>query len=111
MSILLKPWVKTSRAKIKEVRVDGGAAANNLLMQMQSDFLGASVIRPKLIETTSLGAGFVAGIGVGIWSSKNALVGLDKVDKRFKPKYSASQRNERVKEWRQAIAGLSNIYN
>src|SRR5260370_282539 len=59
--------------KLKTVRVDGGAVENNLLMQLQADFLGVSVERPRNIESTALGAAFMAGLGCGFWSSKEEI--------------------------------------
>jgi glycerol kinase len=107
---IVETMSKESKTSISDVRVDGGAAANNLLMQMQADFLGAKVIRPKIVETTSMGAGFVAGIGAGIWHSQSQLRGLDRVDRRFQAKYTATQKKQRVSEWRAAISALQQLY-
>ncbi|MCJ8276925.1 MAG: glycerol kinase GlpK, partial [Bdellovibrionales bacterium] len=94
---------KDARVRLKSVRVDGGAARNNLLMQMQSDYLGVNVVRPKVIETTAMGAAFMAGFGAGVWSSLKELKKLDQVDKEFKPVWAKRQRDERVAQWHKAI--------
>ena len=68
-----------------ELRVDGGAAANNTLMQIQADLLGVPVVRPAVTETTALGAAYLAGLGVGFWTSVDDLTGQWQVDRRFEP--------------------------
>ena len=68
-----------------ELRVDGGAAANDMLMQIQADLLGVPVVRPKVIETTALGAAYLAGLAVDLWKSRDELATHWKVDKRFEP--------------------------
>ncbi|MGH9143764.1 MAG: glycerol kinase GlpK [Vicinamibacterales bacterium] len=70
---------------LKELRVDGGAATNNMLMQFQADLLGVPVVRPAVTETTALGAAYLAGIAVGYWNSPDAVSGQWKVDRRFEP--------------------------
>jgi glycerol kinase len=70
---------------LKELRVDGGAASNNMLMQIQADLLGVPVVRPAVTETTALGAAYLAGIAVGFWQSADAVSGQWKVDRRFEP--------------------------
>ena len=87
---------------LKSVRVDGGASANNLLMQLQADYLGTEVIRPKNIESTSLGAAYLAGLGVGLWRL-DELKKIWKVDKNFSPKMSSSDRSARLKLWQRAV--------
>ncbi len=88
---------------LKSVRVDGGASANNLLMQLQADYLGTEVIRPKNIESTSLGAAYLAGIGIGMWKVSD-LKKIWKVDKNFSPKMSSKDRDTRLELWRNAVA-------
>ena len=68
-----------------ELRVDGGAAANNTLMQIQADLLGVPVVRPAVTETTALGAAYLAGLGVGFWTSADDLTGQWQMDRRFDP--------------------------
>jgi glycerol kinase len=85
------------------VRVDGGAAANNLLMQMQADYLGVEVVRPKRIETTSLGAAYLAGLGCGVFSDLKEIKNIWKIDKTFKPKMQDQPRAERIERWKLAV--------
>ena len=99
-----------AKTKMKAVRVDGGASSNNLLMQMQSDYLGVQVERPKVVETTALGAAFMAGLGAGIWTNLSQLKGLDQIDRVFTPQFSRRERDSRVGQWQKAIAGLQAIY-
>ncbi len=89
--------------RMKSVRVDGGAVENNLLMQMQADFLGVPVQRPKVIESTSLGAAFMAGLGIGFWSSKDELKKAWHLDREFQPVLGSSLRKQRLSEWKRAI--------
>lgn len=89
--------------RLKPLRVDGGAAANNLLMQLQANYLGRKLIRPKVIETTVAGACFLAGLGVGVWGSTNDISTVWSVDREFAIDLSASQRKKRISAWRQAV--------
>lgn len=88
---------------LKSVAVDGGAAANNLLMQLQADYLGVEVVRPKMIETTSAGAAYLAGLGVGLWSSPSEISKIWKADKVFRSKMKDEGRQLRLRLWRKAI--------
>jgi glycerol kinase len=85
------------------LNVDGGAAANDLLMQFQSDVLGARLKRPKYLETTSLGAIFAAGIGAGVWSDLAAVEKTWKMDREFKPAIDASARERELARWKSAV--------
>ena len=85
------------------LRVDGGAARNDLLMQIQADVLGVPVVRPRNVETTAVGAAFLAGLGQGFWSSRSSLVGHWVVDRVFEPKISTEAREARYAVWRRAI--------
>jgi len=89
--------------KLRELRVDGGASANNLLMQFQSDLLNAPVIRPSNTETTALGAAYLAGLSIGTWKSKTEISKQWKINKRFKPKMKPSTRNELLHDWIKAL--------
>jgi len=82
---VLKAMESDSGIKVKELRVDGGATANNLLMQFQSDLLEIPIARPKIAETTALGVAYLAGLAVGYWSGTDEISGQWKVDKRFEP--------------------------
>jgi glycerol kinase len=88
---------------LKSVRVDGGAAVNQLLMQLQADYLGVEVVRPKMIETTSAGAAYLAAIGAGIFTSVDDIRKIWKTDKTFKPKMTSAARTERLERWSHAV--------
>ncbi|HEY9695516.1 MAG TPA: glycerol kinase GlpK [Oculatellaceae cyanobacterium] len=91
-----------SQLDISELRVDGGASRNDLLMQFQADILGVPVVRPKITETTALGAAYLAGLAVGYWDSSE-IVQQWQVEKRFEPTISAEHRATLRDSWRQAI--------
>lgn len=88
---------------LKSVRVDGGASANALLMQLQADYLGVEVVRPKMIETTSAGAAFLAGHGADVFESLDQIKRVWKIDKVFRPKMTAEARDKRMASWEDAI--------
>jgi glycerol kinase len=96
-------------APIRELRVDGGASTNDLLMQCQADLLGIPVVRPQVTETTALGAAYLAGLAVGIWQGTDELAAQWRVDRRFEPRLSRVQADERMAQWarsvRQTLAG------
>jgi len=85
------------------VKVDGGATANDLLMQMQADVIGVPVVRPAVSETTALGAAYAAGLAVGFWKDLDSLRAQWKVDRRWEPRWSADQREEAYRGWRRAV--------
>ena len=91
------------KSNINYLNVDGGATKNNLLLQLQADYLGFKVLRPKVIETTAYGAGLMAGIGVGLWKSESELKKLWSKDTEFKPNFSNKKRTLRIKSWKKAI--------
>jgi len=93
-----------SKIHIRELRVDGGATANNLLMQFQSDIIGAKVIRPKITETTALGAAYLAGLAVGFWKSADELENQWQMEQVFKPSMTKSETEPLIKEWHRAVA-------
>jgi len=84
-------------------KVDGGACQNDLLMQFQADLLGVPVERPRMIETTALGAAFLAGLAAGVWSSKDEIRKVWKVGKRFEPGMAAEERTRQLAKWRKAV--------
>lgn len=90
--------------RMKALRVDGGAAANNLLMQLQANYLGRKIIRPQVIETTAAGACFLAGLGVGLWSSTADIAKVWGVDREFKVALSPKKRAQRWQSWQTAVA-------
>jgi glycerol kinase len=94
---------KDSGIALAELRVDGGASKNNLLMQMQADFLGVPVVRPKVTETTALGAAYLAGLAVGLWSSTKDIATQWSIDRRFEPAMAAAARQAKLARWHQAL--------
>ena len=98
----------SSDAKIPlhELRVDGGASQNNLLMQMQSNLLQAQVIRPTITETTALGAAYLAGLAVNVWKGKSSIKQNWKASKKFKPKMNESTRTALLNEWKESVKNL-----
>jgi glycerol kinase len=94
---------KDLKQKLKKLKVDGGASENNLLMQIQSDYLDAETIRPSNVETTSLGAAYLAGIGVGLWKNMDDIRRIWSVDRVFKPQLTAAKLKERFTRWHKAI--------
>ncbi len=94
---------KDSKKKLTSLKVDGGATKNNLLMQIQADYLNTTVVRPEVIETTSLGAALLAGLGCDLWKSQKEILNLWKVEKIFQSHISKKQRETRFKSWKLAI--------
>ena len=88
---------------LRELRVDGGASRNNLLMQMQSDFLGVPVVRPRVTETSALGAAYLAGLATGFWSGVDELASQWAMERRFEPAMADAARAEKRARWRQAV--------
>jgi glycerol kinase len=89
--------------KLTELRVDGGAAANDLLMQFQADLLGVPVLRPKVLETTALGAAYLAGLTVALWNSSEEIASHWQLERRFEPRMEATKRGELMARWRKAV--------
>ncbi len=89
--------------KLKDLKVDGGASQNNLLMQMQADFLQSTIVRPKIIETTGLGAALLAGLAVGVWKSQEELKEVWKEDRKFDPKMDPILVQEKLTLWQEAV--------
>jgi glycerol kinase len=100
---VLKAMEADSGISIKELRVDGGATANNLLMQFQSDILQVPVIRPTVYETTALGAAYLAGLATGYWSSVEDIQQQWQVDRRFTPSMDPGRVAELLKGWQRAV--------
>ncbi len=88
---------------INQLRVDGGASANNLLMQFQADILQAPVVRPKIIETTALGAAFLAGLAVGFWKDQSEIESIWQSDRVFEPEMKMTEVAHRRQRWKQAL--------
>ncbi len=92
-----------SGIRLYNLKVDGGASANNLLMQMQSDIIQSTVSRPKCVETTALGAAYLAGLAVGYWSSREDVVRNWAIDRTFTPSIPSAARDEMVRGWERAV--------
>jgi glycerol kinase len=105
---VLKAMEKDSGEPTKELRVDGGATANNFLMQFQSDILGCAITRPKIIETTAIGAAFLAGLAVGFWKDEEELKGLWQVDLSFKPNMDKDKVEKFLHFWHKAVERSKN---
>ncbi|MDE2369410.1 MAG: glycerol kinase GlpK [Burkholderiales bacterium] len=90
-------------APVAELRVDGGASVNDLLMQFQADLLGIPVVRPAVVETTALGAAYLAGLAAGVWSDLGALTALWREERRFLPTMPRAQAAARIQAWEHAI--------
>jgi len=100
---LLAAMEKDAGRPLSELRVDGGAARNDLLMQFQADLLDVPVVRPHVTETTALGAAYLAGLEVGLWQDEAELVALWKVDRRFEPAMAPARRATLFAEWHRAL--------
>ncbi|MDH4164835.1 MAG: glycerol kinase GlpK [Gammaproteobacteria bacterium] len=94
---------RDARHPLIELRVDGGATANALLMQFQADLLGVPVVRPQVTETTALGAAYLAGLGTGFWSSPAEVAANWRAERRFEPRMSRDEANARLARWAQAV--------
>ena len=92
-----------SGTPLKELRVDGGACVNDALMQFQSDLLDVPVVRPRVSETTSLGAAYFAGLAVGFWKSQDEIAAQWSVDRRFTPRMDAATRQRLRAGWSRAV--------
>ncbi len=99
---------KDSSIPLRELRVDGGASRNNMLMQMQADFLGIPVVRPVVTETTALGAAYLAGLAVGMWRDEYEISLMWKVERKFEPSFSSDRRDEKLYRWRKAVERARN---
>jgi glycerol kinase len=94
--------------RLTELRVDGGACANDLLMQFQADLLGVPVVKPRTLETTALGAAYLAGLTVNLWSSREELAAHWKAERRFEPRMGAAERQALMARWREAVSRSRN---
>lgn len=101
---VLKAMEADAGIQIKELRVDGGATVNNQLMQFQSDLLNCKVVRPKITETTALGAAYLAGLAVGYWKNVEEIQEQWQVDKSFSPSMNEEKRNQLVNGWQRAVS-------
>jgi glycerol kinase len=100
---LLEAMQKDSGQQLSELRVDGGAAANDLLMQFQADILGVPVVRPKVLETTALGAAYLAGLHTGVWQSREEIAAQWQMDRRFTPGMPREEAARLTGRWHEAV--------
>jgi glycerol kinase len=100
---ILKAMQADSGVQLSGLKVDGGAAANNLLMQFQADILGVSIVRPKMLETTALGAGLLAGLATGVWSSRDEAATVWRADRTFEPAMATDERQAHLDRWASAV--------
>jgi glycerol kinase len=100
---VLRAMESDAGSPIRVLKVDGGAAANDLLLQMQADLLGVAVNRSAIQETTALGAAYLAGLGVGIWSGPDEIAAMWQSGGVFEPSVSDDERESRVRQWRRAV--------
>ena len=100
---ILDAMTKDMGHSLSELRVDGGMVINDTLMQFQSDILGKSVIRPRITETTALGAAYAAGLAVGFWSTQEALKGMWQEERRFEPQMPEEHANRMYSGWKKAV--------
>ena len=101
---IVKAMEEDAAYESKELRVDGGASANNLMMQFQSDLFGFDVVRPQVLETTALGAAYLAGLAVGYWNSVDDLQSQWSVDQRFSPSRSKEEIHGQISQWHKAVS-------
>jgi glycerol kinase len=89
--------------KLKELRVDGGASRNDLLMQFQADIMGVPVVRPKVTETTALGAAYLAGLAVGYWKKPEEIARQWQLERLFEPSMKSDHRESLLSMWHKAV--------
>jgi len=100
---VLSSIAKDTGISIKELRIDGGAAANDFLCQFQADLLGLNVTRPQILETTAMGAAFLAGLAVGVWPDQAAIRNLWQEEKTFVAGISRENADQKMKAWSRAV--------
>jgi glycerol kinase len=105
---VLDAMQRDAGVRLSELRVDGGAAANDLLMQFQADLLGVPVLRPQVLETTALGAAYLAGLTVNLWKSRDEIAAQWKLERRFEPHMERSEAEAKLARWREAISRSRN---
>ena len=103
VNVVLEAMKVDSKIELESLKVDGGASQNNLLMQMQSDIINAPVKRPRCVETTAMGAAYLAGLAVGYWKSKEEVIKNWEIDKVFTPQICEENRTKKIKGWHKAV--------
>ena len=101
---LVRAMARDANTALPDLRVDGGATANDLLMQFQADLLGCPVLRPRVQETTALGAAYLAGLAVGVWPDEATIAQQWQVDRRFEPRMTREDAAKRIGQWRAAVS-------
>ncbi len=107
---VIETMVEDSGIQLDELRVDGGAAVNNLLMQIQANSIRRTVVRPKVTETTALGAAYLSGLAVGFWKSMDEIKDQWQIDKKFAPVEDLSETSKTISNWKKAIERSKNWY-
>jgi len=100
---ILTAMQKDLGKKLKSIKVDGGASANNLLMQLQADYSATQVVRPQIVESTAIGAAYLAGLGVGFWKNTDEIKKIWKIDQDFKVEMAQKDRTLRLNRWAAAL--------
>jgi len=100
---VLHAMEKDAGVQLTELRVDGGAAANDLLMQFQADLLGVPVVRPRVLETTALGAAYLAGLATGVWQDRAQIAAQWRAERTFEPTLSRDEAAARMSRWARAV--------
>ena len=103
MTDLLEAMKQDSDIELSELRVDGGASVSDIMMQIQSDMIRTNVNRPKMVETTAIGAAYLAGIATGFWESTDEIAKIRQVDKIFEPQMDMAKREKRYRGWLRAV--------
>jgi glycerol kinase len=101
---ILRAMERDSGKALRVLKVDGGAAANDLLMQFQSDVLGVEISRPEMLETTAMGAAFLAGLGAGVWTSKDGIMAIGREQRRFRPTTDRAAVVAHLARWTESVA-------
>ena len=103
ISDVIRAMQNDSNMSLTSLKVDGGGSANNYIMQAQADICAAPVKRPKCVETTAMGAAYLAGLAVGYWKDKEDIVSNWRLDREFIPKITEKEREERIRKWNKAV--------
>ena len=108
MTDLLEAMHEDSGIDISDLRVDGGASVSNIMLQIQADMIQSQVDRPKIVETTALGAAYLAGLAVGVWKDLADIESNRQVDRIFEPKMPKEERDRLYKGWKKAVERAKN---
>jgi glycerol kinase len=107
---VIETMVEDSGIEVNELRVDGGASVNNLLMQIQADAIQTKVVRPKITETTALGAAYLAGLGIGFWKDLDDIKQQWQVDNIFVPVLDTDASRKLIRDWKRAVERSKHWY-